>query len=176
MDERIWGSLLLVAAVVAAGSPAMAQQNQRPKALVLTARNTMAGDSVHQALAAEGRDSSLLLPGDVVGYELRFSNLLRDSVHVVVFYNPVPGGMSYVAQTATADRTDVLVEFSADSGRSFSAAPTIERIVDGRRVRVPAPPDSYTHIRWRVAGWVAPGAQVTAQFRARLAPAPLPPK
>ena len=164
-------ALLLIALTVAVAGPALAQQGQAPKPLVLTARNMMAGDSAHRALAAAGRDPSALLPGDVVGYELRFSNLLRDSVRAVVFDNPVPGGMRYVDQTATSDRTDVLVEFSADGGKSFSAAPTIERMVDGRQVNVPAPPDSYTHVRWRVTGWVAPGAQVTAQFRARLASA-----
>jgi uncharacterized repeat protein (TIGR01451 family) len=69
----------------------------------------MAGDSVHRALAAAGRDPSVLLPGDEVGYQLRFSNLLRDSVRAVVFDNPVPGGMRYVDQTARADRNDVVV-------------------------------------------------------------------
>ena len=44
----------------------------------------------------------------------------------------------------------------------------IEEIVDGMRVSKPAPPDRYTHIRWRVEGWVQPGAQVTAEFRAKL--------
>jgi uncharacterized repeat protein (TIGR01451 family) len=164
-------SLLLMALSVVTGGPAEAQQSQAPKPLVLSARNMMAGDSVHLALAAAGRDPSVLLPGDVVGYQLRFSNLLRDSVRAVVFDNPVPGGMHYVDQTATADRSDVVVEFSADGGKSFSATPMIERMENGRRVSVPAPAESYTHVRWRVTGWVAPGAQVTAQFRARLAPA-----
>jgi uncharacterized repeat protein (TIGR01451 family) len=148
--------------------PAGAQQ---PKALVLTARNMMAGDSAHRALAAQRRDSSVVLPGDVVSYELRFSNLLRDSVRAVVFDNPVPRGMRYVAQTAAVDRADVVVEFSADGGNTYSAAPTVEQLVDGRRVSAPAPPETYTNIRWRVTGWVAAGAHVTAQFRARLAPA-----
>ena len=31
-----------------------------------------------------------------------------------------------------------------------------------------APPDRYTHIRWRIEGWVQPGAQATAEFRAQL--------
>jgi len=26
----------------------------------------------------------------------------------------------------------------------------------------------YTHVRWTVGGWVQPGGQVTAEFRARL--------
>jgi uncharacterized repeat protein (TIGR01451 family) len=158
--------VLLLALAAAAGVPARAQQ---PRALVLTARNTMAGDSVHRALAARGRDPSVVLPGDVVSYDLRFTNVRRDSVRAVVFDNPLPRGMHYVEQSATADRTDVVVEYSADGGRSYSATPMIERMVDGRRVSVPAPADGYTHIRWRVTGWVASGAQVTAQFRARLA-------
>ncbi len=45
----------------------------------------------------------------------------------------------------------------------------IEDVVDGERVTRPAPPEMYTHIRWMVPGWVQPGAQVTAEFRAQLA-------
>ncbi|HEY7634890.1 MAG TPA: hypothetical protein VH763_05075 [Gemmatimonadales bacterium] len=147
-----------------------AQLPAQPQALVLVAHNLMAGDSAHRALARHGRDSSTVLAGDLLRYDLRFTNLLRDSVQRVTFDNPLPPGMHYVAQSAGANRRDAVVEFSIDGGRTYSAKPMIEREVNGHRIREPAPEDSYTHVRWRIAGWVQPGVQVTAQFRARYNP------
>jgi uncharacterized repeat protein (TIGR01451 family) len=145
-------------------------QQSEPQALVLVAHNLAAGDSTHRALGSRGGDANAMLPGDTMSYALRFTNLLKDSVQRVTFDNPLPAGMRYVAQSARASRQDVIVEFSADSGRTYSATPTVEREVNGQRVREPAPPESYTHVRWRIAGWVKPGVQVTAQFRARFEP------
>lgn len=147
-----------------------AQQQGQPQALVLAAHNMMAGDSAHRALTRRGGDSSTVLPGDLMRYDLRFTNLLRDSVQRVTFDNPLPSGMHYVAQSAGASRKDVIIEFSIDGGRTYSLTPMIEREVNGKRVREAAPSDSYTHVRWRIPGWVKPGAQVTAQFRARYSP------
>jgi uncharacterized repeat protein (TIGR01451 family) len=162
--------MLLVALGAVAWSAAEAQQTRQPEALVLAARNLMVGDSAHRALAARGKDSATVLPGDLVQYDLRFRNLLRDSVQKVTFEDPLPTGMHYVPQSAGADRQDVSVEFSIDSGRTFSSTPMVEREVNGRRVREAAPPERYTHVRWRINGWVRPGAQVTAQFRTRFDP------
>jgi uncharacterized repeat protein (TIGR01451 family) len=162
------GTLVLMLGVLT-HTVGQAQQSQ-PKALVLAAHNLMAGDSAHQAFARRGGDANAMLPGDTMSYDLRFTNLLKDSVQRVTFDNPLPAGMRYVPQTARADRQDVVVEFSADSGRTYSATPMVEREVNGRKVREPAQPDSYTNVRWRIAGWVKPGVQVTAQFRARFAP------
>lgn len=147
-----------------------AQQHDQPQALVLVAHNLMAGDSAHQDLVRRGGESSAMLPGDLMSYDLRFTNLLRDSVQRVTFDNPLPRGMHYVAQSAKASRQDVIVEFSIDSGRSYSATPMVERDVDGRKVREAAPAESYTNVRWRIAGWVRPGVQVTAQFRGKFDP------
>jgi hypothetical protein len=47
----------------------------------------------------------------------------------------------------------------------------IEVEVHGKRVPRPAPPETYTHIRWTVRGSVLPDATVRAEFRAHL-PAP----
>jgi uncharacterized repeat protein (TIGR01451 family) len=162
--------MLLVMLGAVAWSAAEAQQTRQPEALVLAARNLMVGDSAHRALAARGKDSATVLPGDLVQYDLKFRNLLRDSVQKVTFEDPLPTGMHYVPQSAGADRQDVSVEFSIDSGRTFSSTPMIEREVNGRRVREAAPPERFTHVRWRINGWVRPGAQVTAQFRTRFDP------
>jgi uncharacterized repeat protein (TIGR01451 family) len=164
--------LALVAFAAFAGSPAMAQGTGAQKALVITAENLMAGDSQHRAAAARGHDPKQLMPGDVVRYRLTFTNVTPSAVRKVVFDNPLPAGLRYLAGTATADREQVSIQYSIDSGKSYSTQPMIETEVEGKRVQRPASPDSYTNIRWSVDGSVLPGASVRAEFRAQLAARP----
>ncbi|HEX2189402.1 MAG TPA: hypothetical protein VHG51_10915, partial [Longimicrobiaceae bacterium] len=71
--------------------------------------------------------------------------------------------------SARSSRADARAEYSADGGATFSAQPTEEVVVEGRRVRRPVSPERYTHVRWTVDGWVAPGATVAAELDARFA-------
>jgi hypothetical protein len=80
----------------------------------------------------------------------------------------VPAGLRYVAGSARADRPNVLIEFSIDSGRTYSARPEIEDVVNGQKVRRPAPPERYTHVRWTDRGWVRSKSQVAAEFTVQL--------
>jgi uncharacterized repeat protein (TIGR01451 family) len=116
-----------------------------------------------------------LLPGDVVLFQLTFTNTTDVPVRNVEFKDPLPAGMRFVAESAMADRDDVVITYSIDGGTTFVAQPMIEDVIDGERVTRPAPPEMYTHVRWLVTGWVQPGAQLTAEFRAQL-PAAEPPK
>jgi uncharacterized repeat protein (TIGR01451 family) len=153
--------LLLAGGLAFASAPAEAQAPARPsQPLVVTAQNVTAQQA--------GRAADVL-PGDTVRYQLRFTNSQAVAVRNLVFDNPVPNGLRYVGATATANRPDVSVAYSIDGGRTYSAEPTVQRVVDGRRVVVPAPAEMFTHIRWTVQGQLLPGAQVTAEFRAQLA-------
>jgi uncharacterized repeat protein (TIGR01451 family) len=149
-------SKLLVLAVLVSWAGVL--QAQRP--LVVTAENLMA--------KSRGAKSEAVLPGDVLHYRLRFTNLNQGDVRGVVFTNPVPTGLRYVDGSAGADREDVLVEYSTDGGKTFSARPMVSEVVGGKRVQKPAPPEQYTHVRWTVRGSISPGAMVTAEFRASL--------
>lgn len=131
---------------------------QRP--LVVTALNLNA--------KSRGSQSQAVLPGDVVQYQLRFTNQGQGDVRGVVFTNPVPAGLRYVDRSAGADRQDVAVEYSTDGGKTYAATPMVTEVVDGKRVQRPATPEQYTHVRWTVQGSIAPGATVTAEFRAEL--------
>jgi uncharacterized repeat protein (TIGR01451 family) len=148
----------------------LAAQAEPARALAVTAENLMAGDARHQALVAKGSDAATVLPGDVVRYRLRFTNLTQGDVRGVVFNNPVPKGMRYVGGSAGADRNDVIMEYSIDGGRAYAARPMVTQVVDGKRVQVPASPEQYSHVRWTVRGSISPGASVTAEFRALLPP------
>lgn len=163
MRQPLWLScvLALVAGTLAAQEPS-------PKPLVVTAENLMAGDARHQEWVARGGAASDVLPGDVIRYSLVFTNTQADAVRNVVFSNPVPEGLRYVERSAQAGAADVAITFSIDGGQTFSAEPMIEVVENGERRNVPAPAAMYTHVRWTIGGWVQPGAQVTAEFRAEL--------
>ena len=160
--------LLMATAAVSWGTPVVAQENEGPRALEIEAVNLMAGDARHQALAERGGDANALYPGDVIHYRLVFTNITDVAVRRVEFTDLLPAGLRYIGGSALADRDDVVISYSIDGGQAYSAQPMIEDVVDGERVTRPAPPEMYTHIRWMVPGWVQPGAQVTAEFRAKL--------
>jgi uncharacterized repeat protein (TIGR01451 family) len=172
MNRSTRKMLFLFTSLALAGSPALAQGTAAPRALVVTAENLMSGDAQHKAAASRGRDSKELMPGDVVRYRLTFTNVTPHAVKSVVFDNPLPAGLRYQGGTAASDREQVMIQYSIDGGKSYSAQPMIEVEVDGKRVQRPAPADMYTHIRWSVQGSVLPGAVVHAEFRAQLAARP----
>jgi len=155
-------------ALLATSAGLAAAQNPPPDALVVTAQNLMAGNERHQAWVAKGGAASDVLPGDVIRYSLRFTNTQEQAVRNVVFSNPVPQGLRYVLESATADAPNVAITLSIDGGTTYSAQPMIEVVENGERRNVPAPARMYTHVRWTVEGWVQPGGQVTAEFRAEL--------
>lgn len=157
---------ILFALVLAGWAGALRAQQPVPKALAVTAENLMAGDERHQALS----DAATLLPGDLVRYRLRFTNVTDGDVRGVVFTNPVPEGLRYVGGSAGADRDDVATDYSIDGGRTYLARPMVVAVVNGKRVQQPAKPEQYSHVRWTVRGSISPGATVTAEFRAMLPP------
>ena len=167
---RSWQQIGYVVAVLAAlgTAPAPAQDAGGSEALVITAENLMAGDARHQELGRRGGDPNVVLPGDIVLYRLVFTNIADVPVRAVEFNDPLPAGLPYVGGSAAADRDDVVIAYSIDGGRTYTTRPMVEEIAEGEQVRRPAPPEMYTHIRWTVHGWVQPGGQVTAEFRAKL--------
>lgn len=149
------------AAMVSVGR---AQSPAAPRALVVTAENVTAV----AARGAAAGSSNVLQPGDVVRYRLTFTNTRPDSVRKVQFNDRIPPGLRFVAGSASADRSDVLVEFSIDSGRTYTQRPEVDDVVNGEKVRRPAAPERYTNVRWSAQGWIRPQATVTAEFKVQL--------
>jgi uncharacterized repeat protein (TIGR01451 family) len=154
----LWSLALAVAAPLAA-------QTQETKPLVITAVNLTA-DSARKA-GQERSDKAMARPGDVLGYSLAFTNVTHGPVTKVQFVDPLPRGLVYQTGSARADKP-VRIDYSIDSGKSYTARPTIVVVENGKRVEKPAPREAYTHIRWTVSGPLAPGAQVTAGFQAEV--------
>jgi uncharacterized repeat protein (TIGR01451 family) len=156
---------LLLAATFAA--PARAQAPARAaSALAVTAEN-------RTAMAAEARGArradAAVHAGDVLRYQLTFTNTAGRPVRQVALQNPVARGLQFVAGSATSSRQDARAEYSADNGATWSARPMETVTIDGKRVERAIAPERYTGVRWIVDGWVNPGATVTARFEARLA-------
>ena len=139
--------------------PLLAQEAST-EALAITAVNVTA------ERAQRGDDAPAYVPGDVIQYELRFTNLTDAVVQDVVLNDPIPQGLVMVLGSPTSDRGDAVVDYSIDGGASWSAAPMVEVLEAGRAVQRPAPASAYTHVRWTVAGPVPAGATVTARFHA----------
>ncbi|HMC71081.1 MAG TPA: hypothetical protein VKJ07_18135 [Mycobacteriales bacterium] len=150
--------------VLGASLPAAAQLAGKSKALEISAENMSAASPRHEAMAKQGGKAESVLPGDTVRYRLRFTNVATSAVHGIVLDNPIPKGLHYQPGSARADRADVAVLFSIDGGSTYSASPTIDVDVDGKREQRPAPADMYTHVRWTVRGEVPKGAQIHAEY------------
>ncbi|MEM7610957.1 MAG: hypothetical protein AAF270_04730 [Pseudomonadota bacterium] len=118
-----------------------------------------AGDEVVQLVTAEK-----VLPGDVVIYTVTFTNISDEVADNVVITNPISENLEYVADSAFSPGVDVT--FSVDNGQQFDALESLQVERDGQRVA--AAPSDLTHIRWRMRGELAPGAQGFGRFRARV--------
>ena len=145
---------------------ATAQERATDAALVVTAEK-VSGEADDRAGDRAGSDEAdVFAPGDVVQFRLVFTNPVEVPIRDVVFEDALPPELHYIASSATASRPDVRVEFSADDGASYALRPTVTVVIDGERVERPAPPETYTHIRWIVDGWVESEESVFAEFRA----------
>jgi uncharacterized repeat protein (TIGR01451 family) len=164
-------SLPVAVGLALAGGSVMAQdaaqQERTPEALVISATILHWDQARPQTIDAPDRDPNRVELGDVVEYRLVFTNITGRPVDNIQFTDPLPEGMHYLHGTAGSDREDVDVEFSLDSGTSYSEQPMVEVVVDGRTELRPASPEVYTNIRWTVHGEVQPDASVTAAFQVR---------
>lgn len=102
-----------------------------------------------------------LTQGQVVYYTVRITNPNAVFAREVSVVQQISANTRYVAGSASGP--GARIDFSVDGGRSFAAAGQLR--VAGEADK-PAPPQSYTHIRWRLRHPLAPGAVALARFRA----------
>ena len=162
----------LLATLVLAGSVAQAQApaSSTPQpSLNIAVRNTTAETEKGQG---KPRSDAAVRPGDVLRYTLTFTNPSARALSNVQLSNPLPAGLVIVDASTRASRTDAVAEFSADSGKTFSAKPVETVVVDGQTVTRPVPPSRFTNVRWVVRGQVRPKTVVTAEYDARVGTAP----
>lgn len=115
------------------------------------------------------------LPKDTVvqkGTILRFQVVARNTgdraAEKLVITQPVPKGTIYAIGTATEGSAKL--SYSIDGGKTFSDNPMVQvTLPDGRTEMKPAPPETYSHLRWTVAKPIAPknGLEMTYDVSVR---------
>jgi uncharacterized repeat protein (TIGR01451 family) len=153
--------LLVAAVLLMTGSSVQAQQANSPLKVSFTNITLQ-----HDSARAKG-GSTTALPDDTLRYVLAFTNTQERALRDVVFTNPIPAGLVLVSGSVKSTAS-TKVEYSIDGGHGYSEQPMVLVEENGRKIRRPATPDSYTHIRWTITGSIAPGATVTAQYDTRV--------
>lgn len=136
--------LLLIAAAAAAQAPLQLETR------MLTETRQAASDGTTRTVLGP---PARVAPGDPVVVQVRYRNTGTAPIGGLVVANPVPAGLVYRGPRGAAPEVSV-------DGRSF--APLASLRVGGR----PALPADVTHVRWRLAAPVPPGAGGELLFQA----------
>ena len=89
-------------------------------------------------------EPKLVVPDDVILYEITFENVSKQDVSNIVINNPIANNSNYRGNSATGDSTEIT--FSVD-GKSFAAADALT-VKDKTGKSWQAKPADYTAIRW----------------------------
>lgn len=110
------------------------------------------------------RPATTARPGQVVEYRVTAANRSPDTLPAgsVEIMGPILDGTTYVANSATPSSDQILTEYSADGGQTYSEEPVLVGDGDDREV---AEPESYTHIRWTLLEPMEPGQEETFFYR-----------
>lgn len=120
---------------------------------------------VRESLNSQERQTYRMAPakrlsqGQVVYYTVRITNPTPVFANNVVVSQLVPANTIYMEESAVGPGAEI--DFSIDGGVTFGPPENL-KLDDGTR----APPERYTHIRWRLRNPLAPGAVALARFRA----------
>jgi uncharacterized repeat protein (TIGR01451 family) len=102
--------------------------------------------------------------GDTLVYTLAYSNKGDETARDAVIDNPIAKGASYIAGSATGSGAEIT--FSVDDGKTFARPEALMSevmLMSGTKVRSPASPEDYTHVRWTIRQ-VPPGGSGAVGF------------
>ena len=107
-------------------------------------------------------------PGEVLRYTIAAENQTGEDIPNFILTQPIPDPVVYIPDSSVID-TDAEITYSIDNGETFVLNPTVEVTLDNGEVETqPAPPETYTHLRWTLTNPLAPTAVVTGQFEVRV--------
>ncbi len=104
-----------------------------------------------------------VVPGDVLRYTVTGENAGDATANNFVITQPIPTQTMYVLDSA-ASSNSATVTYSIDNGTTFSAEPTIQVDDNGTLIEQPAPPESYTHVRWSFEQSLVAQEEVQASY------------
>lgn len=152
---NITAVLTTAAAALAAALPSAAAQ--------VTAKQTVLAETV--TVDETGRrtittaPAEAVTPGDRVAYVLSYENEGDAPAEGLVLVMPVPGNVAWLPDADAG----TMPEPSVDGGASYGDLSGLRVTEDGEPR--PATPADVTHLRWRLADSVAPGAGGEVRYR-----------
>ena len=106
-------------------------------------------------------EPKLVLPDDVILYEITFENISQQDISNIVVNNPIANNSRYRESSASGDSTEIT--FSVD-GENFSSADTLTvKGAGGAAIRVK--PEEYTAIRWVYKNTLKPGEKGKVTYK-----------
>jgi uncharacterized repeat protein (TIGR01451 family) len=116
------------------------------------------------------KEAATVVPSDTLRYSLVAKNNSQQAMRNLVIPQPIAKGMVYVIGSATVPQNaGANVTFSIDNGKTFVAKPmvTVKR-PDGKVETIPAPAETYTHIRWHFGETLPPQSTLQASYQVRV--------
>ncbi len=115
---------------------------------------------------AEKQDADAInyRPGDTLRYTIVASNVGDGLMTSPEIIDPIPTGVTYVAQSALGDLADV--SFSINQGSTYMAWPPTYTVrnTKGILIKRKATPDMISHIKWNILQDMQPGDASTLEF------------
>ncbi|HPE61498.1 MAG: DUF11 domain-containing protein [Thiothrix sp.] len=161
--KRDYAYLMLAASIIAGGF-AIANSQARTAPLQNTLQAYLVGvDQQGREILQPTREVE---PGQLIEYQLTYSNTGSSALKDVVVTGPIPAATAYMPQSARSQARAQL-QVSVDNGKTFESEPVKRMITDknGRKVEVIIPPSEYSHVRWTMKEPLQAG--VTQQFAYR---------
>lgn len=108
-------------------------------------------------------------PGQVVQYQLTYSNQSNKAFNSLAVTGPIPPNTAYVAGSSKTKVSSVL-SVSVDGGRTFEREPVKrqKRMPNGQVVTVIVPAEKYTHVRWNVKDSLSAGSRQLFNYRVKV--------
>lgn len=146
--------------VATSGAPVMAGETPLQVASkIFIEVNTQAADGTVRTDLMPARKA---VPGDRVVFILAYRNVGNQPIQDIVFANPLPTGIVYRAPSQGSAAPELSVD-----GKTYGALGQL-RVRDGQGGMRPAHADDVTHVRWQLAGALAPQAKGQFAFQAVL--------
>lgn len=106
-------------------------------------------------------EPGLVLPDDVILYEIEFENISKQDISNIVINNPIANNSKYRDSSVTGDSTEIA--FSVD-GENFASADLL-KVKDKTGKTWKAKPDDYTAIRWLYKKVLKPGEKAKVTYK-----------
>ncbi len=109
-------------------------------------------------------EPKLVLPGDIILYEIEFENISDQVISNIVVNNPLPNNSSYRAGSASGEATDIT--FSVD-GKEYKQADALV-LKDKTGKTWLAKPEDYRAIRWIYKKSLKPGEKSKVSYKTQI--------